>query len=92
MHIKAVSETWLHSDFTNSILLNNSDYIIFRKNRPVLKKGRGVCFFVKNSLAVPNVSIPKKFVNVEIIAIDVKLGITNHRIVCVYKPPASDIQ
>ena len=91
-HIIAVCETWLNNDFADSMLLNNSPYIIFRKDRPVLKKGGGVCLFVKTSLAVTNVVIPDKFFNVEIIAIDVKIGITNHRIVCVYKPPACNVQ
>ena len=41
----ALTETWLHADFPNSLFVNTDKYCVFRKDR--CTRGGGVCILIK---------------------------------------------
>lgn len=57
LDVIVLSETWLHSNIQNSLIWN-SDYKLFRLDRQaclpsgVVKKGGGLCMYVKNGITV----------------------------------------
>ena len=81
-----VTETWLHSDFPDSLLLPNHVYHIFRKDRG--GGYGGVAIFVKNSLKAVFVDLDPVFLSLECIVLDLLVsGYPCIRCVCIYNPP-----
>ena len=65
-----LTESWLDSCIPDSLLVANYSYHIFRKNR--LSRGVGILVLVKKLLnvSVREVTIPNKYCDTEIVAID----------------------
>ena len=64
-----VTETWLHSDINDSLLLLNSSYSLIRKDRP--DKFGGVAIFVKHCLKIVPIDPIPCFQQLECIIIEV---------------------
>jgi exonuclease III len=47
--ILCITETWLHSTTSSSLLIGSTCYSVFRNDRPVDRRGRGVCVIVNNT-------------------------------------------
>ena len=86
--IIAVCETWLNESFPDDLLLNGSNFIVFRKDRLGSKSGGGVCIFVSNIINVCKCTPKDEFKDFEIISIDVGSLNCKRRLICAYRPPA----
>ena len=83
-----VTETWLDDRLSDSFIVRNSGYSVFRKDRSAL--GGGSAIFAKNSLKCLPVSIPSSFSDIEATGVDLMLsGSLKYRLVCVYFPPSA---
>ena len=70
-----ITESWLASSTTNGLLdPDNRFFFIFRYDRP-LRKGGGVCIFVKRTLDVLNIEIARNdnnaYIETEIVYTDI---------------------
>ena len=78
-----VTESWPRSDFSDSLLLPNSIYAIFRKDRG--DGYGGVAVFVKTSLRAVHVDLDPVFLFLECIVLDVLArDCLCMRLVCIY--------
>jgi exonuclease III len=88
--ILCVTESWLKPETTNSLLINDRPYGIFRKDR-LYSQGGGVCIFTNEAnVKAIGVSIPERFVELDIVCIDVVNTTEPLRIITCYRPPSSD--
>ena len=85
-----VTESWLASSTTNGLLDPDNRFFIFRYDRP-LRKGGGVCIFVKRTLEVINIEIVKNdnnaHIETEIVCVDIIINKGKYRLITVYRPP-----
>ena len=88
-HVIAITETWLSDKTVSSLLLNQSDYIILRKDR-INKVGGGVCVLVKKSLKVKEIDL-KLDTCIDMMAFDILNCDVRFRIFVCYRPPGSDV-
>ena len=98
--IIGMSETWLHPLFDDSILYING-YTIFRQDRQTLtnsnniKKGGGVCLYIKNNLNANSTHLTDFFASNDDIECQwIELINTNQRniVICnAYRPPQGDV-
>lgn len=87
--IVCVTETWLSSNIGDCVLVGNTDYSIYRKDR-CGRHGGGVCIFVRNSSVKSfRVGLQPIYDNLELIAIDVLCCTGKFRLVVGYRPPTS---
>ena len=76
-----ITESWLNSGITDSILCDCFKYSIFRKDRISVNYGGGVCLLVNNDLfKTHQVCIPDRFSHLEMIVIDVCNSFNKFRI------------
>jgi len=83
-----LTETWLDSSIPDSLLISQSNFRCFRKDRD--RSGGGVCILVKPNVIVIPVTIPNKYCTLEMLALDVVGCDVKYRIIVVYRPPYSD--
>ena len=84
--ISILCETWLNLSILSSILLNNSDYSIFRADR-VNRVGGGICILYRNFLKASLVPINHKINDIELLCIDLLGSPIKYRLVACYVPP-----
>lgn len=82
------TETWLHDDVPNSLLVAGAPYQLLRNDR--LGRGGGVCVFINNSYSFSQVSIPAQYGSIEICAFDLLYNSQKCRFICVYRSPTYD--
>ena len=81
-----ITESWLNENITNSFLLLNYGYSIFRKDR-IGKKGGGVAVVFRNSLFASEVNIPERFQLAETLVFDLVLKLYEVRFLLIYRSP-----
>jgi len=86
--VMLVMESWLDNSIPDSMIISQSDFNCYRKDRD--RNGGGVCILVNSSINVIPVTLPKKFCHLEIVAIDVIGCDLKNRIIAVYRPPHND--
>ena len=70
--VVCITETWLNSSISDNLLVNDSSYCVFRTDRHVSKAGGGVCILTNNnSINAVSISLPTKYVNLEMCVIDI---------------------
>ena len=67
-----VTESWLRHDFPDALLLSNTAYDLFRKDRPDIYGG--VAVFLRNILEVVSFDLPPIYSSLECVAFDVVLS------------------
>ena len=87
--IVCITESWLNSTVSDSMLDPNNEYIIFRKDRVNKKKGGGVCVFIRRHLHVVRLDLLDCFNNLECVCFDILLQASTIRVLAVYRPGGS---
>jgi exonuclease III len=88
--ILCVTETWLNASVSDSLIVQDTGYGVCRQDRQHTEGG-GVCILYNtNSVNAAPVPIPAKFLNCEIVALDIIGSDFNVRIITCYRPPSSD--
>ncbi len=82
-----ISETWLNTNITDSLLLNNSKYVISRRDRSNGSRGGGVCMFIKSSISCINVALSCSYSQLEVVCVDLIGNNYKHRFIAAYRPP-----
>ena len=81
-----VTESWLRHDFPDALLLSNTAYDLFRKDRPDIY---GVAVFLRNTLEVVSFDLPPIYSSLECVAFDVVLSTAScYLFICFYNPPS----
>ena len=83
-----VTETWLHSGISDSLLDPRSAYRIIRKDR--FDSYGGVAAFVKRDLCIVEVVLSDTFKELELLCFDVVSKTCRVRFINVYRPPNSN--
>ncbi|KAF8369118.1 hypothetical protein PRIPAC_86947 [Pristionchus pacificus] len=85
--IICLTETWLTSDFPNSLLLDTQDpyYNVFRRDRN--SRGGGVAILVHSSISAIQIADETVKGSHELLAIDLDINGDLLRLVCVYRNP-----
>lgn len=81
-----VTESWFTDKFSDSEILNGSNYNLFRCDR-VGKIGGGVALLIKQPLKVKEIVFSENFQTSEILAIDLSLPHQKFRFILCYRPP-----
>ena len=83
-----VTESWLHSSVPDGLLLSNSAYTVYRKDR---QDGYGgIAVFVKNIQQVFQVILSDTYLSIECLVIDIFFTRSvAYRFMCFYNPPSS---
>ena len=86
--INCITETWLNPSIQDSVVIGDTNFSIFRKDRFDNREGGGVCVLINDATvkAVP-VLIPPKFVALELIAVDIISSTSVFRLFVAYRPP-----
>ena len=89
--ILCITETWLNDNIPDSLITGDSNYAVFRRDRPggTAVQGGGVCILTNNdSVSAVSLTLPVKFNTLELCGIDVLLsGGNSVRIINFYRPP-----
>jgi len=87
--ILLITETWLSSSYSSSLLTDLRNFSVLRKDR--LSAGGGVCAIVRSGIDFVLVDISPEFNDLELLVFDV-LGVhIKYRFVLCYRPPSSGI-
>jgi hypothetical protein len=88
--ISCITESWLHVSIDDSIILNGSNYSLYRDDRFASQRGGGVCVLL-NSRRVNGIAIllPSLFSHLELCVIDL-LGDVRIRLFACYRPPSNN--
>ena len=86
LDIICISETWLHNNISDSIIINGRSYSIHGCDRSDGRLGGGVCIITSDKLLCSVVEVPKRFNDIEVCCIDITLENTTQRYICVYNP------
>jgi hypothetical protein len=81
-----VCESWLTSDYPSSFLVNSCSYSVIRCDRR-FGSGGGVCLFYDDTVNCVQIGIPEQFVNLELLCVDVFVGLSKQRFILCYNPP-----
>ena len=81
--IICISETWLNTAYSSSVL-GLKNYAIYRKDR--LNRGGGVLLAIKNNLVSNEVMFSS---DSEIIAVNLTIASTVLRVIASYRPPST---
>ena len=84
-----ISETWLHEEFTDSMLSMKGRFNVYRKDR-IGKRGGGVCALVCCDLDSAVVCIPDRYAILDVVAFDLSFPSCTYRIITGYRPPEYD--
>lgn len=89
-----ITETWLNSDISNSCVVGDCNFSVFRADRISIstehKRGGGVCILTNNStVRAVSVPLPVNFAHCELCVIDLvpDNNDTNIRVFALYRPP-----
>ncbi|MEM7298050.1 MAG: reverse transcriptase domain-containing protein, partial [Bacteroidota bacterium] len=82
--VLCLSETWLHFNIPDSLIVHGTKFDIYRKDRG--KRGGGVAICILKSLKCASVEVPFE---VECVCLDVDGKDTKFRIACIYNPPST---
>ena len=85
-----ITETWLTSDISNSLLDKYNEYNVYRVDRD--RRGGGVAIFCHRSLYSVQVFVNVSFLSLEVINLRVSYGSTTFNFINVYRPPGVDDQ
>lgn len=90
--IVCITETWLHSSTPNCVIVGDTNFSIYRKDRPVNHEGGGVCILINNASvqAVP-IDLPTKYYALELVAVDIinqESHTPSFRLFVAYRPPS----
>lgn len=80
-----VTESWLNSGIPNGLLDPNGKYNIVRRDRPI-QRGGDVCIMIDKNFSYYEVSCETDGA-VELVAVDIVLGLCKYQFVNVYRPP-----
>lgn len=84
-----VTETWFDHRITDSFVVRDSGYTLFRCDRSS-SMGGGCAIFTKDHIRCEQVAIPVSFSEIEVVAVDVMCSRSiRYRIFCIYFPPQS---
>ena len=81
-----VCETWLNPTVSDAMLLNGSNYRVFRKDRQG-KAGGGVCAFIHNSISVSLLTMSPAYNSIEYLCLDLNVKPRKSRFCLFYRPP-----
>ena len=88
--IVCITETWLHSGVSDSLLIDNLPYSVFRKDRDNSPHG-GVCILTKNVTVNSSVvQIPSIYSHLELAVIDISTSAGSLRMFNCYRPPTNN--
>ena len=85
-----LTETWLHTNITNS-MININNFDILRSDR-LDKRGGGVALYHKKSINIQELTkppVPPTYSNFEFMCVHLDTSNTNIRLLCFYIPPDS---
>jgi len=81
-----VTESWLNSSVTNSMIDTSGRYVVHRNDR-LTKQGGGVLCLVTNDWPSHTISLPGKFSSLDIIAVTICTDVGPVRYTTAYRPP-----
>ena len=83
-------ETWLQPSTPDSVIVANTDFSIFRKDR-LHSIGGGVCILINNStITAVDVPLLDEFCDLEIVCVDIVNTSIPTRVIACYRPPSTD--
>lgn len=86
-----ISETWLTSFTPSSLLVNELNYSIFRRDRPRACRGGGVCILSNNdTVCAASVPMLSKYNDLELVVVDILSSNLPVRLFLCYRAPYSD--
>ena len=83
-----ICETWLTDKTTESVILNQSEYFLFREDRRH-KLGGGLCALIRNNLKADKLEMDRKFDCMEILVFDLLNLDNKFRFILGYRPPGN---
>ena len=87
----AVTETWLTPTIPNSLLIQNTNYNLLRKDR-LSQVGGGAAIFISKRYSIIPVEIKSRFSELDAIVTDVCFKERKrYRFVCIYFPPSKTL-
>ncbi len=91
--IICVSETWLSDNFSDSLLINNCSFSVFRCDR-LRRSGGGCAIFVSSNVTASRIVLPPNtdLSDSQIIAIEIFIGGRFIAMCCIYNPPGNDVR
>ena len=96
LDIVCITETWLNSSVSDSVMVSDTNFSIYRKDRVGNQEGGGVCILTNNASVLVNpVNLPVKYQSLELIVVDI-VGLSREsqtkgfRLFVAYRPPCSD--
>jgi len=81
-----ITETWLKPAIPDGLIDPSGNYNIIRRDR-LRSTGGGVCILLRKSVHFLEITISD---NVELLAVDVCVSQTKHRLIVVYRPPHNE--
>lgn len=96
--VLVLSETWLHSNISDS-LIHNKNYNLIRLDRKVTlpsgitKKGGGLCMYIRNNITIEQTQcLPLSDGDIEIMHVNLKKGFECRiNVIGVYRPPNGNL-
>jgi hypothetical protein len=86
-----ITETWLSSSYSSSLLTDLSNFSVLRKDRLSTAGGVCVCAIIRSGIDFVLVDVMPEFNDLELLVFDV-LGVhTKYRFILCYRPPSSGI-
>lgn len=93
LDIVCITETWLNSSISNSVIVSDTNFSIYRKDRVGNREGGGVCILTNNASVLVNpVNLPVKYLSLELIVVDIVSREPQHkgfRLFVAYRPPCN---
>lgn len=88
--IICITETWLTSSINDSLLIDQYNYSVYRKDRSN-RHGGGVCILINNAIFHSCIAhLPSAYSHLELIAVNILNLPFKCRLIVVYRPPTSD--
>lgn len=85
-----IVESWLSASTPNSLLVDDTNYSVFRKDRPSSPHG-GACLLVNNAtIKATPVDIDDKYLDTDVLCVDIINLYAPIRIIVGYRSPSSD--
>jgi len=81
-----VTESWLNSSVTNSMIDTSGRYVVHRNDR-LTKQGGGVLCLVTKDWPSHTISLPEKFSSLDIIAVTICTDVGPISYITAYRPP-----
>lgn len=89
--VVCITETWLTPSVSDNLIINDNSYCVFRTDRHIPKAGGGVCILTNNNtINAVSVSLPSKYVNLEMCVIDILTDSCSIRLFNCYRAPSTN--